>query len=111
MSKKCLGDIFLTFFDILPKPSWTPGHFFDIFGDILPATPRDHPQDIFCTFFGESRIPHLTARMRNMAAGLLSLLLDLAAKNTFQIAGKDFRIAGKEDITLILAIIMAMSWP
>ena len=33
-----------------------------------------------------------------MAAGFLSLFLDLAAKNTFRIAGKDFRIAGKEDI-------------
>ena len=33
-----------------------------------------------------------------MAAGLLSLFPDLAAKNTFRIAGKDFRIAGKEDI-------------
>ena len=46
-----------------------------------------------------------------MAAGLLSLFLDLAAKNTFRIAGKDFRIARKEDMTLILAIVMAMSWP
>ena len=46
-----------------------------------------------------------------MAAGLLSVFLDLAAKNTFWIAGKDFRIAGKEDMTLILAIVMAMSWP
>ena len=46
-----------------------------------------------------------------LAAGLLSLFPDLAAKNTFRIAGKDFRIAGKEDMTLILGIIMAMSWP
>ena len=46
-----------------------------------------------------------------MAAGLLSLFPDLAAKNTFRIAGKDFRIARKEDMTLFLAIIMAMSWP
>ena len=46
-----------------------------------------------------------------VAAGLLSLFPDLAAKNTFRIAGKDFRIAGKEDMTLILAIVMAMSWP
>ena len=29
------------------------------------------------------------------------LFPDLAAKNTFRIAGKDFRIAGKEDMTLI----------
>ena len=36
-----------------------------------------------------------------MAARLLSVFLDLAAKNTFRIAGKDFRIAGKEDMTLI----------
>ena len=33
-----------------------------------------------------------------MAAGLSSVFPDLAAKNTFRIAGKDFRIAGKEDI-------------
>ena len=46
-----------------------------------------------------------------MAAGLLSLFPDLAAKNTFRIARKDFRIAGKEDMTMCLAIIMAMSWP
>ena len=46
-----------------------------------------------------------------MAAGLLFVFLDLAAKNTFRIAGKDFWIAGKEDMTLILAIVMAMSWP
>ena len=46
-----------------------------------------------------------------MAAGLLSLFPDLAAKNTFRIAGKDFRIAEEEDMTLILAIVMAMSWP
>ena len=46
-----------------------------------------------------------------MAAGLLSVFPDPAAKNTFRIAGKDFRIAGREDMTLILAIIMAMSWP
>ena len=46
-----------------------------------------------------------------MAAGLLSLFPDLAAKNTFRIAGKDFRIAGKEDITMFLGIIMVMSWP
>ena len=46
-----------------------------------------------------------------MAAGLLSVFLDLSAKNTFRIAGKDFGIAGKEDMTLILGIIMAMSWP
>ena len=51
------------------------------------------------------------ARLEKMAAGLLSLFPDLAAKNTFRIAGKDFRIAGKEDMTLILGIIMAMSWP
>ena len=36
-----------------------------------------------------------------MAAGLLSLFPDLAAKNTFRIAGMDFWIAGKEDMTLI----------
>ena len=47
----------------------------------------------------------------NVAAGLLSLFPDLAAKNIFRIAGKDFWIAGKEDMTLFLAIIMAMSWP
>ena len=46
-----------------------------------------------------------------MAAGLVYLFPDLAAKNAFRIAGKDFRIAGKEDMTLILAIVMAMSWP
>ena len=46
-----------------------------------------------------------------MAAGLLFVFLDLAAKNLFRIAGKDFRIAGKEDMTLIWGIIMAMSWP
>ena len=46
-----------------------------------------------------------------MGAGLLSLFLDLAAKNTVRIAGKDFRIAGKEDMTLILDNVMAMSWP
>ena len=46
-----------------------------------------------------------------MAAGLLSLFPDLAAKNTFRIAGKDFRIAGKEDMTLFLTVVMAMSWP
>ena len=40
-------------------------------------------------------------RVDYMAAGLLSLFPDLAAKNTFRIAGKDFRIAGKEDMTLI----------
>ena len=46
-----------------------------------------------------------------MAAGLLSLFLDLAAKNTFQIARNDFRIASKDDMTMLLAIAMAMSWP
>ena len=46
-----------------------------------------------------------------MAAGLLSLFPDLAAKNTFRIVGKDFRIAGNEDMTLIQDIIMPMSWP
>ena len=59
----------------------------------------------------ESRTPARNLNFWNVAAGLLSLFLDLAAKNTFRIAGKDFRIAGKEDMTLILAIVMAMSWP
>ena len=40
-------------------------------------------------------------REQKMAAGLLSVFLDLAAKNTFRIAGKDFRIAGNEDMILI----------
>ena len=40
-------------------------------------------------------------RHPNMAAGLLFVFPNLAAKNTFRIAGKDFRIAGKEDMTLI----------
>ena len=46
-----------------------------------------------------------------MAAGLLSLFPDLAAKYTFWIAGKDLRMVGKEDMTMFLAILMAMSWP
>ena len=50
-------------------------------------------------------------RLFYKAAGLLSLFLDLAAKNTFRIAWKDFGIARKEGMTLILGIIMAMSWP
>ena len=49
----------------------------------------------------ESRTPARNLNFWNVAAGLLSLFLDLAAKNTFRIAGKDFRIAGKEDMTLI----------
>ena len=66
MSKKCLGDILLTFFCHFAKtqldPSWSPGHFFDIFLTFCqraPATPRNHPPDIFGTFFGESRKPSL----------------------------------------------------
>ena len=59
---KMSGDIFLTFFvDILPKPSWTPAGPQDIFVDIFwtfcqrpQRPPRNPPQNIFETFFGES---------------------------------------------------------
>ena len=82
MSWRCLGTFFWHFLDILPKPSWTPGHFFDIFGTFCRRPPKWSkmtPKTFWRHFFANPGKPQLERVLH-----IIILFWDLGAGRLFR---------------------------